>query len=239
MDEDKSYEKLKTVPDHIRYEFTNQDSIALRKNGVYYKAVGNSAIMLKILGAKTKIRSNFNTFYEQEVLEMSLHGSKFDEIKNYLQTLSLKTLRDDNLFYIIRLKSPINAKRIKRARASGDLRTEVTEDILLKRRHSTPLSKEVREIFKEVGLLVSAMKSQDGQVLGLALLNEVIDLQRAVRVLTRTETPSGKLKLAVDDAADDLLGTLLLVPNFVEQATRLARIGRSVNTIRLALVKIK
>lgn len=41
MDEDKSYEKLKTVPDHIRYEFTNQDSIALRKNGVYYKAVGN------------------------------------------------------------------------------------------------------------------------------------------------------------------------------------------------------
>jgi len=23
MDEDKSYEKLKTVPDHIRYEFTN------------------------------------------------------------------------------------------------------------------------------------------------------------------------------------------------------------------------
>ena len=42
MDEDKSYEKLKTVPDHIRYKFTNQDSIALRKNGVYYKAAVKS-----------------------------------------------------------------------------------------------------------------------------------------------------------------------------------------------------
>ena len=51
---EKSYNKLKTNLDQIRYEFTNQDSVALRKSGNFYKAVHNSAVMLKMLGAKTK-----------------------------------------------------------------------------------------------------------------------------------------------------------------------------------------
>ena len=51
MDEDKSYLKIQSITDQIRYEFTNQDTVALRKSGVYHKAVGNSAVMLKILGA--------------------------------------------------------------------------------------------------------------------------------------------------------------------------------------------
>ena len=238
MDEDKSYLKMKSVPDQIRYEFTNQDTIALRKSGAYHKAVGNSAVLLKILGAKTKIRSSYNAFYGQEVLEMSLHSGKLNEIKEYLQTLSEKTLRDDGVFYVIRLKAPISAKRIKRARNSEELRTEITEDILLKRRHSTPMAREVREIFKEVGLLARTMKNQDGMVLGEALLQETMQLQRAVRVLTRTEAPPKELVVAVDDAADDLAGLLLLVPNFVEQSARLSRVGRSINAIRAMLAKL-
>lgn len=239
MDEDRSYQKIKSPTDQVRYEFTNQDTVVLRKSGVYYKVVGNSAVMLKILGAKTKIRSSFSSAYSQEVLEMSLHSGKLDEIKEYLKTLSTKILRDDELFYIVRLKAPISAKHIKRARTSGELRTEVTQDILLKRRHSTPLAKEVREIFKEVGLLVRTMKNQDGLVLGEALLREAVDLQRAVRVLTRDAHPAAEVKQAVDDATDDLLGVLLLVPNFVEQSARLSRIGRSINAIRLATQKLK
>ncbi len=238
MDEDKSYLKMQSVSDQIRYEFTNQDSIVLRKSGVYYKAVGNSAVLLKLLGAKTKIRSSYSVAYGQEVLEMSLHSGKFGEIKEYLQTLSSKTLRDDGLFYAVRLKTPVSAKRIKRARTSDELRTEITEDILLKRRHSTPMAREVREVLKEVGLLARTMKNQDGTVLGEALLQAVLSLQRVVRVLTRTPEPPKELVVAVDDAADDLAGLLLLVPNFVEQSARLSRVGRSINAIRTMLVKL-
>ena len=61
MDEDKSYLKMKSYLDQIRYEFTNQDTVVFMKIGSYGKAVGNSAIMLKILGAKTKLHARFNT----------------------------------------------------------------------------------------------------------------------------------------------------------------------------------
>ena len=81
MDEDRSYQKIKSPTDQVRYEFTNQDTVVLRKSGVYYKVVGNSAVMLKILGAKTKIRSGYNSSFEQEVLEMSLHSKNIGDIK--------------------------------------------------------------------------------------------------------------------------------------------------------------
>ena len=82
------------------------------------------------------------------------------------------------------------------------------------------------------------MKNQDGTVLGEALLQAVLSLQRVVRVLTRTPEPPKELVVAVDDAADDLAGLLLLVPNFVEQSARLSRVGRSINAIRAMLAKL-
>ena len=61
MDEDKSYLKMKSYLDQIRYEFTNQDTVVFMKVGAYSKAVGNSAVVLKILGAKTKLHARFST----------------------------------------------------------------------------------------------------------------------------------------------------------------------------------
>ena len=60
----------------------------------------------------------------------------------------------------------------------------------------------MREIFKEVGLLIRTMKNQDGLVLGEALLREAVDLQRAVRVLTIDAHPAAEVKQAVDAAYD-------------------------------------
>lgn len=238
MDQDKSYLKIKTQTDQVRYEFTNQDTIALRKTGVYHKASGNSAIILKILGAKTKVKSVYNKVYEQEVYELSLHSSRISQTKEYLESLSSDILRNDEIFYIVRLKVPVSVKRIKKARSSLELRTEVTEDILLMHRHSTSLGKEVRDIFTEVGLLVRAMKNQDGIVLGRVIIEEVLGLQRIVRKIMRTEVPSSELLSTLDDKADDLQGLLLLVPNFVEQSARLSKIGRSLNVLRLFSTKL-
>lgn len=237
MDEDRSYQKMQTEEEQIRYEFTNQDSIVLRKSGAYYKAVGNSAILLKIYGGKTKIRSSYKPFYGQEVLEMSLHQSRIEETKRYLETLSKKILRDDKTFYIVRLKEPVSAKRIKNARTSNELKAEVTEDILLSRRYNTPLSREVRIIFKEVSLLVQSMKAKDSTVLGTVLLTEALDLQRAIRALTRTSNCTPELKQDIADRADDLLGTLLVVPDFTLYSQRLSRIGRSANSILMTVTK--
>lgn len=232
MDIDKSYLKMRTQTDQIRYEFTNQDTIVLRRSGAYHKAVGNSAVMLKILGAKTKIKSVYNKVYEQEVYELSLHSTKIKDTKEYLASISSDLLRNDENFYVIRLKTPVSIKRIKRARSSLELKTEVTEDILLKHRKFTPLGKEARDIFTEVGLLVRAMKNQDGVVLGRALIEKTLQLQSIIRCVMRTEAPSAEQLVSLDDTADDLQGLLLLVPNFVEQSNRLSRIGRSLNEVR-------
>lgn len=232
MDIDKSYLKMRTQTDQVRYEFTNQDTIVLRKSGAYHKAVGNSAIMLKILGAKTKIKSVYNKVYEQEVYELNLHSTKIKETKEYLVSISSGLLRNDEEFYVVRLKAPISIKRIKKARSSLELKTEATEDILLKHRKFTPLGKEVRDIFTEIGLLVRAMKNQDAMVLGRVLIEKTLQLQAIIRSIMRTEVPSEEQLVFLEDTADDLQGLLLLVPNFVEQSGRLSRIGRSLNEVR-------
>ncbi len=49
--------------------------------------------------------------------------------------------------------------------------------------------------------------------------------------LSMLEEESDERRQAVEDAADDLQGFLLMIPNFTEQADRLARMGRSLNAI--------
>ena len=82
------------------------------------------------------------------------------------------------------------------------------------------------------------MKNQDGVALGYTLLQETLDLQKAVRQLTRTENPSKELLQTVDNTADALQGTLLLVPNFVQEANRLSRIGRGLYELHEELIKL-
>ena len=239
MNEDKSYLKMKSYLDQIRYEFTNQDTVVFMKIGSYCKAVGNSAIMLKILGAKTKLHARFSASYKQDVLELRIHSSKFAETKEYLNKISSSVLRDDEIFYIVRLKTPVSAKQLKRAKANPLVKQELAEDALSKHRSNTPMANEVRTIFKEIALLVRTTKTQESAVLGSALLNKTIELQSYVRQLTRCkERPSEKLLQSIDDSADDLQGLLLLVSNIAEQATRLAVIGRSLETIRVKLEKL-
>ena len=48
MEKERSYNKMMSPQQQIKYEFTNQDTIALRKSGKYWKAVGNSALILKM-----------------------------------------------------------------------------------------------------------------------------------------------------------------------------------------------
>lgn len=232
---EKSYLRMKTQTDQIRFEFTNQDTIVLRKNGMYHKAMGNSAVMLKMLGAKAKIRSGYDPVTRQEVLEISIHAGKIDDAKAFLILTGSEVLRDDGTFFAVRLKKPIDAKRLRKEKVSLGLKTEVAEDILMKRRKQTPMAKEVREIFKESGFLVRTMKGTDGLVLGRAILDEIMNLQRVVRVLMRENGKCEQTRTAVDDAADNLQGMLLLVPNFSLQADRLSRMGRSLNKIRSAL----
>ena len=45
---EKSYKSIKNTVDHIRYEFTNQDTIVFAKNGLFYKSYGNSDALLKL-----------------------------------------------------------------------------------------------------------------------------------------------------------------------------------------------
>ena len=227
----RSYDKIKNQNDQIRYEFTNQDTIVLRKSGQYYKVIGNSVLMLKILGAKTKVRINYNLFYSQEILEMSMYSKKIEETKKYLIDISKTILRDDGQFFIIRLKQPISAKRIKKERSDPKFKTELAEDILHKFRHSTPTSKEVGVVFNEVNILISIMSGHVATVLGRIILEEVVSLQQILRSYTRSNVPSEEQRLMIKDKIDDVLGLLLLVPNFAVQAPRLAKIGRSLNNI--------
>lgn len=237
-DSEKSYLKMRTQTDQIRYEFTNQDTVAFRKNGMYHKAMGNSAVILKMLGAKTKVRSGFDPVTKQEVLEMSIHVGKIKNTKLFLETLGKEVLRDDEDFFVVRLKKPIDAKRMRKEKRDLVLKSEVTEDILMKRRKQTPMAKEVRDIFKEAGALVRTMKGTDGLVLGRAILDEIMELQRTVRILMRDTGKSEEIRQAVDDAADNVQGMLLLAPNFANQADRLSRMGRSLNRIRAELKKL-
>lgn len=227
---EKSYYKMGTQTEQIRYEFTNQDTIVLRKSGMFYKAMGNSAVMLKSMGVKTKIRSGFSPATKQEILELSIHVGQIDDIKRYLIENCGEIIRDDTSFFIIRLKQQMDAKKLKSLKKNGAVKDEATESILTKRRKETPLSKEVRELFKEAMYLVRTMNGTDGQVLGKMILEQILELHRAVRELIRDER-SQEARQAVNDAADDLQGLLLLIPNFTEQADRLSRMRRSLNLI--------
>lgn len=240
----KSYLKMRSQEDQIRYEFTNFSTIVLRKSGMYHKAVGNSAIILKMLGAKTKIRSHYNAVVKQEVLELSVHVGRIEETKLFFGAFGKKILRDDGEFFVVKLNKPIEAKRMRRERSSAVLKTEVTEDILTRRRKETPLAKDVRELFKEAALLIRTMKGTDGAVIGRALLDKLVELQQVVREVTREmdEVVRKKIAARAGDVADDVLGMLLLVPNFVMQSDRISGMGRCVDRIALemgAIVKKK
>ena len=189
--------------------------------------------MLKMLGAKTKLHARFNASYKQDVLELRLHSSKFPETKEYLKSISIATLRDDELFYVVRLKTPFGAKQLKRARNNPALKQELVEDALLKHRSHTPMEVEVRIVFKEISFLAYSTKSHENAVLGTALLNKTIELQQYIRQATRCETILPvSLCQSIDDAADDLQGLLLLVSHIPEQASHLAVIARSLVSIR-------
>jgi len=226
----RSYHKMTTQSDQIRYEFTNQDTIVLRKNGMYHKAMGSSAVILKSMGVQTRIRAYFDNMVKQEVLELATHVGRIDALKEMLKEKCGEVLRDSGGIFVIRLKKPMDSKELKRLKNNAQLKGEVTEGILTKNRSETPLAKEVRDIFGETVFLVRQMPAVEGPVLGRMLLEAVLRLHQTVRELMRDEK-SVERRLAVDDAVDDLQGLLLHVPNFAQHADRLARIGRSLNRI--------
>ena len=226
----KSYEKMQTQIDQIRYEFTNQDTIVLRKSGMFHKAVSNSAVILKYMGAKTKIRSSIDPATKQEIFELSVHVGNIDKTKEFLKEKCGKVLRDDKDFFIIRLKQPMDTKKLRALKKSDLIKNDATRDILTKKRNETPLAKESKDIFQEAIFLVRTMNGIDGQILGRMIMEAVLFLYQSVRTFMRDEKSKSQLKI-VDDAVDDLQGLLLLVPNFTENADRLARIGRSLNRI--------
>jgi hypothetical protein len=227
---EKSYFRIGTQTDVVRYEFTNQDTIVLRKSGMFYKAMGNSAVILKSMGVKAKIRSSFDPVVKQEILELSIHVGKIDELKKFLADRCGGILRDDTGFFIARLKQPMDAKKLRALKKSGAVKSEATESIIMKKRKETPLAKEVRDLSQEAMFLIKGMNGTDGQVLGRTIVEQIMVLQRAVRELMRDEDSTQK-RQAVENAADDFQGLLLLVPNFSEHADRLARMGRSLNFI--------
>jgi gamma-glutamyl-gamma-aminobutyrate hydrolase PuuD len=92
------------------------------------------------------------------------------------------------------------------------------------------MAKTAREIFIESGLLVRKMNGIDGQTLGQLILVTALKLHQRVRELMRNEK-SQELREAVNDAVDDLQGVLLLVPDYLNEANRLAVIGRNLNKI--------
>jgi len=229
---EKSYLRMKTQADQIRYEFTNRDTIVLRSSGMYYKAMGNSAVLLKGMGSKTKIRSSFDPVTKQDVLELSIHAGRIDDTKKYLKEKSELVLRDDKRFYIVRLKNPMSAKELKKFKNSDELKSDLTEDILNKHRKETQMAKEVRDIFQEAAILVRTMGAADA-ALGRMLFDELLTLYIAVRALMREKGKKEETWIAVDDAADNVQGLLLLTPDFAKHAGRLGRMGRSLNKIRL------
>lgn len=232
----KSYINMKNTADQIRYEFTNQDTIVLRQNGAFHVAVGHSVLILKILGAKTKVHSVYDKLTKQDVYEMSIHSSRMEDTKKFLQEIGSEILRDSGGFYVVRLKNPPGAKTIQRARKSDQIRSEVAGDMLQKHRQKTPVAKEVRMVFEEVSMLAGTMKSPENGTLGKIILERTLDLQQAIRSVTRTQPIDRDLVQRVDDISDDILGLLLLTPDFGQHAARLTRIGRSLNTIRGALM---
>ena len=235
MEKERSYNKMVSPQQQIKYEFTNQDTIALRKSGKYWKAVGNSALILKIFGAKTKIRTHYDPFFSQEILEMSTHQDKLPAAKKYLEEKGATVLRDDKIFFVVRLKVPISSKVLKEAKNSSVVKKEITEDILLRYRHDTALGRSVRNIFTELLVIVRNLKSPEARVLGSALLEHIVSLQCMTRIYSRTTSPSSEIAQQIDDKADDILGLLLLLSNFVAHASQIAVIGRELNSIRLTM----
>lgn len=236
---EKGYLKMNTQLDQIRYEFTNQDTIALRKSGAYFKAMGNSAVMMKMLGGKTKIRSHLDATVKQEVFEMSIHAGRIEETKKFLMPLAAEVLRDDGTFFVVRLKKPAGSKQIRKAKRTLGLKAEVAEDILTQRRKETPMSREVRYIFGEAGLLVRTMKGTDGLVLGRMILERVLQLETFVRELMISEKYERVDGILIDCSVDQLQGLLVMVPNFELEAERLARMGRSLLRIKIMVEELE
>jgi hypothetical protein len=226
----KIFDRLHSQVDQIAYEFANHTTVVLRRNGMFHKAIGSSALILRELGAKTQIRSYYSEVYKQEVLEMSIHAASFAKLVTFLTEKCGSVIRYDEQFFIIRLKEPMSTKRLKQLRTSTEIISEINEDILTKRRKDTPLAKEARELFKEAKYLVRDMPGIDGQVLAKMILETIMRLQGDIRCFMRNEK-STELWQKVDDTVDDLQGLLLFVPESVNQADRLVRMGRSLNKI--------
>lgn len=237
MDQDRSYNKIQDNESHIRYEFTNYDTIVFRKSKLFWKAIGNSVVILKIYGAKTKVRSYYNVYYSQEILELSLHTDNMDKVKAWLSVKGSVLLRNDKNYYVIKLKEPISAKRIKTAKNSKEIASEVTQNILYKYRHSTPLLKAVRDIFNETGVVVSRMPRSNGIVLGEFLLTNILELQMHVRNYSRQENASNEQRQDILDKIDDVVGLFVLIPNFLSQSSRILIIGRKLESITIAINK--
>jgi hypothetical protein len=226
----KSYQKMTTQTDQIRYEFTNQDTIVLRRNGIYHKAIGNSAVILKHMGVTPRIRLHYDNVVKQERLELAVHAKATPTLREMLKAKGGVVLREDENIFVIRLKQPLGSKEIRRMRNSAQLKSEVTEGILTKNRPEAPLEKEVREIFGETVVLVRQMPVAEGAILGRLLLETALRLHQVARELTRDEK-SPERRLALEDAADDLRGLLFHVSNFIEEAERVRRIGRSLKRV--------
>jgi len=124
----------------------------------------------------------------------------------------------------------MSAETIKTLKNSEKLRGEVAHDILTKNRSETPIAKETRDLIKETDFLVERMNGVSGKAVGKALFNKTLALYQTVREFMRDEKSAEKRK-AVNDAVDDVQGLLLLVPDYVDEASRLARMGRSLNRI--------
>jgi len=239
--ETKVWDRLENQIDQIRYEFVNQDTIAIRHNGLFYKAVGNSAIYMKMLGGETAIRRSYCPMAKKEIYEMSFHIAMIAQIKKYLKDRGGEVLREDKGWFVFRLAKPFTLQATKTYKRSKEFKQMITEDILTaKNRPNTPLAKEVRDLKREMGFLVRAMPGVEGAVLGRELIQKVIDINNQVRILMRQATKEDKAKCSqlVTDAIDDMQGLLLMVTDVEHNATRLGKIGGSLSKM-LAIVSPK
>jgi len=84
--DEKRYFRIGTEVGQEQYESKNEDTILLRRSDMFWKAVGNSAVMLKNMG-----------------IETTVHASQIEKVKEHLLTKCDEVLRDDTSFLIVRM----------------------------------------------------------------------------------------------------------------------------------------
>ncbi|MDR0980109.1 MAG: hypothetical protein LBM12_03105 [Candidatus Nomurabacteria bacterium] len=225
----KSYDKVKSQADQIKYELPNQGTIMLRRSGTFWKAVQNSAALLRHFGITTAIRTSRDQVTKRDIWEMSIHCTHLDKVKAQLAEHTAKILRDDNECFVILLHKPLTPEQLDTIKNDPKILDETILTMLSRNNHHTAAEKTATDIFITTSRLARALKGQDSNYISRIITDSAIALQQAVRVFSRED--STQSRHAARDAIDNLQNALHLIDRPSEYASHLFTVASFLNQL--------